>query len=271
MKKLLLFLSLITLISCEEVVDVDLSTAPPRLVVDATISWDKETTGNIQTIKLTTTTGYYQSEIPKVAGATVNVSNTQGEVFNFNDLDTGFNTGLYVCSNFIPEIGETYTLTILYNGQTYTAIEKLLPTPSIVEVEQRNDLGFNNDEIGLAVKFNDYPNQINYYVTRFDTTINSFPEYYTLPDEFTQGNIMNALYSNENLRAGTIVKISLFGTSRTFYNYMSIILNNSNGNSPFPTPPVKIRGNITNTSDSKNYALGYFRLSERENFEYIVQ
>ena len=44
--------------SCEEVIDVDLKTEKPRLVVDAGINWYKGTAGEQQKIKLTTTTGY---------------------------------------------------------------------------------------------------------------------------------------------------------------------------------------------------------------------
>ncbi|MCA0349485.1 MAG: DUF4249 domain-containing protein [Bacteroidetes bacterium] len=272
MKKLFLLLSFIALTSCEEVVDVNLSTASPRLVVDATISWDKGTSGNLQTIKLTTTTGYYQSEIPKVTGATVFITNSSNQIFNFNEeiAPSGF-SGKYTCDNFIPQLNETYTLTILSGGQTYTANEKLLPTPEITDVEQRNDLGINSDQIGLKVNFIDFANQTNYYLTRFDTTLYPFPEYQTSPDEFTQGNTMSAIYSNDKLKPGELIIISLFGTSKTFYDYMTILLNNANPSGPFQTPPVRIKGNIVNPNNPDNYALGYFRLSEREKLEYTIQ
>ena len=63
------------LFSCEEVVNVDLDTAAPRLVVDAGINWEQGTDGAIQKIKLTTTTNYYSSNIPIVTGATIFVKN----------------------------------------------------------------------------------------------------------------------------------------------------------------------------------------------------
>ena len=62
---------LFSLFSCEDVVDIDLTTAAPRLVIDASIKWQKGTLGNVQTIKLTTTTGFYSTTIPTVSGATV--------------------------------------------------------------------------------------------------------------------------------------------------------------------------------------------------------
>ncbi|WP_445737601.1 DUF4249 domain-containing protein [Mariniflexile sp.] len=271
MKKLLLLLSIIFLNSCEEVIDVDLTTSASRLVIDASINWEKGTSGNIQTIRISTTTGYYQTEIPKVTGATVYVTNSFNNVFVFNELNTGVNTGKYVCTNFIPEIGETYTLTIIYNGKTYTASEKLLDTPSITDVEQRNDLGLNSDEIGIKVNFNDFPNQSNFYLSRFESTVNVFPEYETLKDEFSQGNTISTLFSNEDLATSDVVNIAIYGVSEMYYNYMKLIIGNTNSNGPFQTPPTSVRGNIINQTDEDDYVLGYFRLGEVDKLEYIVQ
>ncbi|WPR70368.1 DUF4249 domain-containing protein [Flavobacterium sp. NG2] len=272
MKKILLFIFFTCLTSCEEVVNVNLSTAEPKLVVDATINWNKGTTGNVQTIKLTTTTGYYQSEIPKVSGAIVFIKNSSNQVFNFTeDINSSGNSGQYKCVDFIPQLNETYTLTVSYGGQSYSATEKLLPSPVITDVEQRDDLGFNSDEIGLKINFNDFPNQINHYLTRFDSAFHPFPEYQTIPDEFTEGKNMAALYSNEKLKKGDVINISLMGISKTFYNYMTIVLSNANPSGPFQAPPAKIRGNIVNQTDKNNYALGYFRLGEVEKLEYSVE
>lgn len=272
MKKLLLFLSIILFASCEEVVNVDLSTAAPRLVIEASINWKKGTSGNVQTIKLSTTTGYYQNEIPKVTGATVFVTNSSNTVFNFiEETSPNTSTGKYTCNNFSPVIDETYFLTILYNGQTYTASEKLLATPSITDVEQRNDLGFNGNEIGIKVNFNDIQNQSNFYLFRFDTTINAFAEYQTLKDEFSQGNTISALYSNKGLVPGNTINLTIYGASEMYYNYMNLLLGNANAAGPFQTPPTKVRGNIINQSNFNNYALGYFRLSEVDKLEYTIQ
>src|SRR6187402_2546578 len=95
--------------SCEDVVNVDLNTAPPRLVVDASINWQKGTDGAVQKIILSTTTDYYSNVIPKVSGATVSIKNSENTTFVFTEIP---NTGEYQCNNFDPIIGETYTLTV---------------------------------------------------------------------------------------------------------------------------------------------------------------
>ena len=54
------------LTSCEEVIDVDLNTAPPQLIVDAPIYWDKTTDGKLQTITISKTSDYFKNEIEKI-------------------------------------------------------------------------------------------------------------------------------------------------------------------------------------------------------------
>ena len=125
--------------SCEKVIDVDLATGEPRLVVEASINWYAETNGNEQHIKLSTTTSYFSNVIPPVIGATVFITNSTNQVFTFIENDT---PGTYNCNDFIPVVGENYTLTIVYEGQTYTSTEKLLNTPIVTRVEQKNDAGF---------------------------------------------------------------------------------------------------------------------------------
>lgn len=271
MKKIFIILSVLFLTSCEEVITVDLDTAAPRLVVDAAINWDKGTTGNQQTIKLSTTTGFYSNVIPSVSGAIVFVTNSSNIVFNF--IEEVPNTGLYVCNDFVPVIGENYVLTLNYAGQTYTASEKMIAVPAITNVIQRNDAGFTADEIEVKIFFQDNGLENNSYLTRFLTSVNAFPEYEAFDDRFTQGNEMFGLYSNEDLKAGDNIDYTFYGISTQYFNYMRILLGISGSTSggPFQTPPAIIRGNISNQTNESNYCFGYFRLCETDKLQYIVQ
>lgn len=274
MKKLInyafLFLFSISIISCEKVVDIDVPTTQPRLVVDASIQWQKGTTGNEQKVILTTTTSYFSNTIPVVNGAVVFITNEDNMTFDFIENS---NSGEYICSNFIPEIGKTYVLTVVYNGQSYTASETLTAVPQITSVEQRNDLGFTGNEIGVKIKFQDNANENNQYLFRFNTSISSIPEYTVLDDVFSQGNEMFALYSDKQLETGETINFTLLGISRQYYNYMNILINvaGGDGGSPFSTPPANIRGNIINQSNSEKHASGYFNLSETDTVNYTIQ
>jgi hypothetical protein len=54
---------------------------------------------------------------------------------------------------------------------------------------------------------------------------------------------------------------------------MNILLSvaGNTGGSPFQSPPATVRGNIINTTNFDNYALGYFRLSETDSASYVIE
>lgn len=258
------------LTACTEVIDVDLDTASPKLVIDASIDWIKNTPGNEQKIKLSTTTGYYSSEFPTVSGATVFITNSANSVFNF--VETG-GVGEYICTDFVPVIGETYLLTVVLNGETYTATETLIEVPVIESTITQNDSGgFGGDQTEIRFSYQDNGAQENYYMTGIKTVHVAFPEYSLESDEFYQGNQIVEFYFNEDLEQGDLVNIKLYGVSKRFYEYFNkILLATGNDGNPFPVTPTTVKGNIVNQTNVKNYALGFFRLSEVDNRDYTIQ
>jgi len=270
MKKIFILLAIFLLVSCEDKVNVALDTANPKLVIDANILWQKGTSGNNQTIKLTTTTDYYSNVIPTVSGAVVYVTNSASNVFIFTETP---NTGEYVCTNFIPVINEDYTLTIQYAGQTYKSTEKLLATPTIDNVQQTIVQGFGGDVIQVKFFYQDNGLEDNNYLIGVKNSTKAIPEYGVLKDKFFQGNQMFGFYSDDKLKTGDQLFFSLQGISTRYFNYMEKLLNiaGSGGGSPFATPPATLRGNIVNQNDENNYPLGYFHLSEIDTRNYTVQ
>jgi hypothetical protein len=268
--KYILLLSIAVFASgCEEVVDVDLATAAPKLVIDASVDWVKGTDGSVQKIKLTTTTGFYETVVPVVSGATVSIANGSNIVFDFIETP---GTGEYVCTNFVPVIGETYTLTVITGGQVYTAVETLIASPTIDAVEQTNDGGFSGTDKQVKFFFQDNGAANNFYMTAFETSITVYPDYDVYDDEFFQGNQTFSVYMSEDLESGDEMIFSLYGISERYMHYMNILLTLSDGeNGPWQTSPTNVRGNIINQTDSKAFALGYFRLSEVDKMNYTVQ
>jgi hypothetical protein len=273
MQKFSLFLAFILsvfLISCEDVIDVKLNTAPPKLVIQATINWQKGTSGNQQTIKLTTTTDYFSDTVPTVSGATVSVRNSTNVIFNFIEKP---DTGEYICSNFVPKINETYTLTVVNKGQTYTATETLQPVAPITRIEQKNDGGISGKEIEIKSFFNDPANTPNFYLYKFSYSNKIKSDLYVDRDEFFNGNEFFSISQNDDLKKGDVVKIIHYGISKSYYNYMSILVSiaGNNGGGPFQSPPATVRGNIVNTSNKADYPLGYFALNEIDLRNYTVE
>lgn len=266
-----IFVIYILLTSCTDVVDVDVPNGGERLVVEASINWIKGSTGNSQTIKLSTSSPYFESNTnTAVKGATVSVTdNNNGAKFIFNDQ----NNGMYVTTRFIPKLNHSYTLTIQHKSNTYTATETLLPTPNITNIEQNEGTIFGTKGIDLKFFFNDSPNVGNCYLGVFSQSKASTSTLKVLEDRFSNGNESFFIYrGNEDLKKGAIVHIHLHSISKQYYNFMKLLIKQSEGSgNPFQTTPAQLKGNCKNKNNPEEEVLGYFRLNEVSKMSYIVK
>ena len=64
-------LTVFVLYSCTDVIEVDVPVAAPRLVIEASIDWEKGTLGNEQTISLSLSTPYFDDSNTAVTGASI--------------------------------------------------------------------------------------------------------------------------------------------------------------------------------------------------------
>ena len=271
MKKILLYLILfVTLYNCEDVIEVDLNESEPRLVIEASINWFKGTQGNEQEIKLSLSAPFFQEEIPPANGAVVEIQDSNGNVFNFIEE---LNTGIYRNDNFIPVLNEIYTLSILYQGELYTASEMLKSVVPIDFIEQIDDGGFSGEDIELKAFYTDPANIENYYFFEFLSDVSVVPNLEVYEDRFTDGNQIFGFYTEEDLESGDIVTIRNYGVSERFYEFMFVLLqqgSEENGG-PFETQPATVRGNCINQTNPENFPFGYFRLSEVDEVIYTIQ
>ncbi|MEC3908521.1 DUF4249 domain-containing protein [Tamlana sp. 2201CG12-4] len=272
MKKLqhILLLGLLLITSCQDVIDVELNTTDPKLVIDASLNWIKGTSGNNQFIRLTLSAPYFDSEIPPATGATVTVTDSKNNTFNFIEDN---NTGLYINNNFIPEIDGIYNLSIIYNNETYTATERLYAVVPIDFVEQKDDGGFSGEEIEIKAFYTDPPGIENFYLFEFLVTNKNTLSLEVYDDEFTDGNQIFAFYSDEDLETGDELIIRNSGISERTYQFINILLQQTDEDSgdPFETQPATVRGNCINQTNPSNFPLGYFRVTETDVFTYTVK
>ncbi len=269
-KVILLILAITFLSSCTQVVDIPLETSNPKLVVEATINWAKGTLGNVQKIKLTKTTNFYSNTIPRVSGATVTVTNAANTIFNFVEIP---NTGEYVCNNFIPVLNATYKMSISSEGKSYTATEVLKPVATIQGFNQDTNGGISGNKIRVQTLYNDPPNTADYYLYKYKYPNELSPDFYVSDDQFYNGNTFFSVTFNDKLKQGDIIEVTHFGISQQYYNYLNILLSltGNQGGGPFQSPPVSVRGNISNIADQNDFPFGYFGLSETDPRTYTVQ
>lgn len=271
MKKIVtLLLFFVGFTNCEDVIAVDLNTAEPRLVIDASINWFKNTAGNEQSIKLSLTAPFFDESVLPANNAIVVVTDSNNNSFNF--IEDG-QTGVYRNNNFTPIIDEAYTLTIVYDGETYVGTETLKSVVPIDFVEQNDEGGFSGEDIELKAFYTDPANIENYYFFEFISDIAVIPTLEVYEDRFTDGNQIFGFYTEEDLEVNDIVTIRNYGVSEQFYDYMFILLQqgSENEDGPFETQPATVRGNCINTTNPENFPFGYFRLSEVDEVIYTVQ
>ncbi|WP_353780242.1 DUF4249 family protein [Winogradskyella sp. 3972H.M.0a.05] len=256
--------------SCTDTVDVDVPNGGSRLVVEASINWEKGTSGQTQTIKLSESTAFFDAnpDVPITGASVVVTRDDDGLQFIFEDQ----NNGDYVTTNFEPEIDQSYTLEIEYNGQTYTATETLMSVTEINDIEQTLEGDGDEEEIQLKVFFDDPANIDNYYLGEFNSSVNTLLTLSALSDQFTDGNENFIEFDNEDLVAEATVDISIYGISESYYNFISILIDQSesDGGGPFQTTPVQLKGNCINLNNPDEEVLGYFRLSEVVRTNYTI-
>ncbi len=272
MKKILksaILLLAIALTSCEDVIDVPVQTAPTRLVIEASMDWEKGTAGNVQSIRLSASTAFFDTtDNTAVTGASVAVTNdTDGEMFIFADQDNGE----YTTAEFVPVIGQSYTLEIIHSGETYNATETLNAVPDITRLYQDTEEGFNDEDLEVHAVFTDPPEEGNNYLFKFQKQGELLPELEVGFDEFVNGNEIDWWYEIEEddstnkieaFAAGDIVVIEMYGISEAYKDYITILIDQIGGVGLFESTPVSVKGNCINLTNPNKYAHGYFRLTE---------
>jgi hypothetical protein len=259
---LVLFFGILT--SCEDVIEVELNEADPKLVVEANLNLLQDGSSS-SVVRLTTTAPFFDNNVPYVTDASVIVTDSNNRVYPFNYTQDGFYAG-----NIDLELNIDYTLTIVYNDETYTATEKLYTVAPLEYVEQRDDGGFSGEDIELKVFFTDPAGENNYYLFEGLSDRGDLLDVYK--DEFFDGNAIFGYYLIDDLAPGDEVQFNLYGTSEAYYNFMFTLLQQTGGGGgPFETQPATVRGNIVNETNSANFPLGYFRISEVSVLSYTVQ
>ncbi|MCB4807281.1 DUF4249 domain-containing protein [Tamlana sp. 62-3] len=279
MYRSLIFIALSLIFSsCEDVIDVDVNTAEPRLVIEASLDWEKGTTGSEQTIKLSMSSPYFSTDTDtSVTGALVTVTNMNNNtIFSFTDE----NNGTYSINNFEPIIGDTYQLTVVYNGETYQATETLIASTSIKEINESIEGGFDDELPEVNIYFDDPIDEENYYLISFYEIGDMFPFFADVSDEFVNGNEVYYFFEKEEdedtnmspFEAGDTVEVKLYGISEQYYSFMRLLIEQYyNSGNPFASNAALIKGNCINPTNPENYAFGYFRVTEVDVVSYTFE
>ncbi len=256
--KLILPVMLVLLInSCEKVIDIDLNEAEPRLVVEGAVTLNS----GPYAVKLSTSGDFYTGEgIAPVTDAVVNISGSGGQQETLMNIGNGIYVTHYIAA--VPFTG--YTLTINYNGQTYTATDTLPGQVNIKEVSyDLSELGGggNNQEdeyenrYDFFCRFQDPSEPGNHYMLQIKRNGEEIAGmrgmYYMLSDENVNGQMVNYPLFGIGANVNDTITIELSAVGAATYDYFRTLNDalSQGGMGSTPYNPV------TNLS---NNALGYF-------------
>jgi len=285
----IILLSAFALTSCEEVIDLNLDTAPKKLVIDAALDWKKGEAKAYPIVDISYTEAYFgETHSPAIDNAIVKIvsgSQTYSLTLwdgtttitsdNLNKLKGG---SRYVFpAGISPELGKDYELIIELNGQTYTAKDKMLEAPVIPsnKIVQKENGGFLADRKEVRFYFDGINDGVaNAYLLKLSQSNISKTVYGTLDDNYIANNkfffIMAGVDNDEKLNKGDVVNVILYRIHPQYKEFAQMIVQISRGQNPFaiPTRPI---GNIVNTTNKRENPLGAFRVAQYTTLQYIVK
>ncbi len=232
--------------SCEDVIDVNLNSTDPRIVIEANVVNNI----NHQLVKISQTKNFDDNNsIVPYANAQVLVKEENGKTYSYKENSPGN----YESDFFIGKPGRKYTIEVTANGKVYTAISTM-PQPVLLDSLTATEITFfNNKRKYVQVNFADpknIPNQYNYVVNVNDTVRNA---YYVDSDRFNDGkNVVNTVFTADpELKTGDRVTLDFQCIDQHIYRYFFAISQISGNGGP-PTAPANPDSNFNNG------ALGYF-------------
>lgn len=270
------------LISCEDVIEVDVPSQDSRLIVDALIRIDADEPFTLVTVRVSETNSFFETiTSADIQQITLNNLDNPGSGDEPILYETEPGSGIYTRVFSTEELmTDTWFLQIDYNGEIFVATSKFVPTVPFDSVEQGDEILFEDTETEVIVSYTDVPEREDYYLFDFD-----FDNYLASEDTFYEGQSFSFSYFlDEDLEPWDEIIVSIMGIDEDFYNYMNLLIDQSNQlQSPFETPSVTVRGNIINATeidnddtfnnvdDPNNFALGYFAIVQEYQASLVIQ
>ena len=188
---------LLICMGCEDVIEVETPSEPPRLVVEGLIRVDRSEPFIPVRIKVTLTDNFFgESPVTSLDNIVIIYEEYDGDVV----ITTGSSSlteevpgsGIYIpdpnfsseqrISTVILDRNFTFTLLINHEGRNYLASTKYAPAVPIDSVFQGNGTLFGDDETEAIISITDNGNRDDFYVFEF-----GFGDYLVTEDEFYQG------------------------------------------------------------------------------------
>lgn len=250
MKTILSLFSLILLFaSCEDVIEIDLDTIEPKLVIEGSINdMDDQCI-----IKLSKTGDYFKPGIyPAVSDAVVTVTDDNGRTTNFEETEPG----IYTSESIQGIENTTYTLNVWSEEENYIANVTMPQKVNIDSLSFENSpliMGFDEGYI-VNCHLLDPNEHTNYYRMKaynINDTTKANESGYVFNDDFVNGNNVIIPWDIEAFQPHDtiVVEIQTLDKSTYYYYYTLFSITGDGFGISNPANPE---------TNLNNNALGYF-------------
>lgn len=245
----LIIISLV-LASCEEVIDITLNDAEPKLTIDGVISLNSPAT-----VKLSYTTSYFADEPPIYeTNATIKITNTRGT----SEILSHVGNGYYIGQSLLGEVGIEYELSVEVDDKIYAGSSRLMTPTQIVDLSYTKFDGFGSsdeDEYNLEIVLKNNPQEDNYYLVKYYLNGSDKEETYSLwsheffpNDELIEFSPLRFSFTKDDFV--TVKAYSIDEGTYDYYSQLDEIIDQRGGGSSTPFNPASNLG---------KGILGYFR------------
>ena len=279
MRKLIyLIVASLAFAACEKIVEVDLPSEENRLVIEGQITSTKEP----WKVRLTSSQPYFnQNEATTISNAIVRITGTDGQDILLSHTDTG----MFVSDDSLTcTVGESYTLNVSYDGQSYEATEELnqgFDFDTLATYFLPDNNGFIQSGYYIFIQGKENPETGDYYL--FNAYKNDTLQSPQLDsDEFGSVSYLNENFDAKNIIAelalgktprpfpftvepGDSIRVEQFVISRAYYQFLiDLSIQQGRSGSPFDSPPANPNNNLSNG------ALGFFSVAHKVSEEMVV-
>jgi hypothetical protein len=231
--------------SCQKIVQIDLNSSDPKLVIEGVVT---DSAGPYHVI-LTKSGSYFdQPVLPPVSGALVTISDDNGLV----DTLVETQAGIYLTSKIMGQPGHNYALKVISESKEYDASSTMLSHVAIDSLKVEESIGFGGRKNkNVICYFQDPKGEKNYYRLKFyDNGKTNSQNYRLYDDQYTDGEKIG-------MRAGGAEEgdtdvVVLMSIDKKAYDYFHTLEDILQTNPFFGSTPANPNTNVSNG------ALGYF-------------
>lgn len=242
--------------SCEEVIEININDIQQNLVVDGAIT-DKPGTSKVL-IGMSESVFKSESNI-KISGAIVSIRDQEGNSDNLVESEKG----KYTLHSLKPEIGKTYTLTVVHNGKEYHGVSTL-NAPMIIDsvkfnrVYEYSTWGISFYKYKIRIYIANKPDVDEYCLIKLKDAGGKYRgAVIVYQDKFANNNQIILEETISEFQKGEKIIIELFSIDKNSYDYF-YQLNELSANSGVELPDILNYKDYNPKSNLSGGALGCF-------------